>query len=477
MSPSLSPSAPVHHRGRPWSRPGAWLPDLGVASGVYLMVGTALACDDGWVMTTADILPPSPDAWPQPRRAARDSEHPVLGGVASGLAQHLALPVLWVRVAFVAATALGGLGVAMYAAMWLFLPSDARFETAAPGLEGATRTGKRPGPVSRLTDVGPAIALGALALGLVLAFQAFVGAGGFLWPLVLAGVGVALLWRQADEAQRERWLDTTGRMGPLRAIFGTGTWASYLRMVAGACLVAGAITAFVVGNADQSLTWDVALTAVLGILGLGVVLGPWVLRLASDLGAERAERIRTQERADVAAHLHDSVLQTLALIQKNAQDGATVARLARAQERELRSWLYVGESTGPETTFGAVREAAARVEDEHGVSVDVVTVGEDPALTEVLRPLVHASREAMVNAAKHAGTDRVDVYAEAGPDAVELFVRDRGAGFNLAAVPGDRLGVRASIVDRMERHGGTASVRSSPREGTEVRLRMPVEED
>jgi signal transduction histidine kinase len=217
----------------------------------------------------------------------------------------------------------------------------------------------------------------------------------------------------------------------------------------------------------------VALVAgLIGVVGLALVVGPWVFRLASDLGAEREERIRVEERADVAAHLHDSVLQTLALIQKSSHDPATVARLARAQERDLRSWLYAGESTDESSLAGALRAAAAEVEDAHGISVDVVAVG-DCELTEPLRPVVQATREAVTNAAKHAGTGRVDVYAEVSADAVDVFVRDRGAGFSLDEVPQDRYGVRRSILDRMERHGGTAEVRSAPGDGTEVRLHLP----
>ena len=160
------------------------------------------------------------------------------------------------------------------------------------------------------------------------------------------------------------------------------------------------------------------------------MVGPWVFRLASDLTAERAERVRTQERADMAAHLHDSVLQTLALIQKNADDGPTVARLARAQERDLRSWLYAGESTDDRTVASALRGVAAAVEDAHGVSVEVVNVGDCP-MTDRLRAVVSATGEAVTNAAKHAGTGQVDVYAEVAAAAVDVFVRDRGRGFDL----------------------------------------------
>jgi signal transduction histidine kinase len=234
-----------------------------------------------------------------------------------------------------------------------------------------------------------------------------------------------------------------------------------------------ALVLFAVQTGDAGVARDVVVAGVLGVVGLALTVGPWLFRLAADLTEERAERVRSQERADVAAHLHDSVLQTLALIQKHADDGRAVARLARAQERDLRAWLYA-DSTDAETTVGgALRSAAAEVEDAHGLPVEVVTVGDAPYGEEV-RPVVLAAREAMVNAAKHAGADKVDVYAEAAGDLVEVFVRDRGRGFDLEAMPEDRLGVRRSIVDRMERHGGTASIRSTPDQGTEVRLAMPL---
>ena len=175
----------------------------------------------------------------------------------------------------------------------------------------------------------------------------------------------------------------------------------------------------------------------------------------------------------MAAHLHDSVLQTLALIQKHAEDGRTVARLARAQERDLRTWLYGDQAAAEESLAKTLRSAAAEVEDSHGVPVEVVTVG-DTAMTQAVRPVVLAAREAMVNAAKHSGAGKVDVYAETAEDRVEVFVRDRGDGFVVDDVPVDRLGVRRSIIDRMERHGGNATIRSGPGEGTEVRLSMPL---
>jgi signal transduction histidine kinase len=206
------------------------------------------------------------------------------------------------------------------------------------------------------------------------------------------------------------------------------------------------------------------------------MVGPWLFRLAGDLSEERAARVRSQERADVAAHLHDSVLQTLALIQKHSDDGRAVATLARAQERDLRSWLY-GDATQPDTSVaGGLRSAAAEVEDAHGVPVEVVMVGDVPA-SEQNRPIVLAAREAMVNAAKHSGADKVDVYAEMSGGEIAVFVRDRGSGFDESQIPGDRLGVRNSIIDRMRRHGGTADIRTASGEGTEVRLSMHTKKE
>jgi len=410
------------------------------------------------------------------RRATRDSQAPIIGGVAGGLARHLALPVMWVRAAFVVTAVLGGLGVALYAGLWLVLPTDSHFEDEAPGLASATRGGRRPGRIRRLTDVGPAIALAALAFGAILLLEAVLGQGAVFWPIFIGLVGIALLWRQADEAQRERWLDTTGRVDPLRAVLGSGGWAAYARIAAGVGLIITALVLFSFRGGSVGMARDITIAALLTVVGLAIVVGPWVFRLASDLTAERAERVRTQERADLAAHLHDSVLQTLALIQKNANDGPTVARLARSQERDLRSWLYAGEATDERSVASALRGVAAEVEDAHGVSVEVVTVGDCP-MSEALRPVVNATREAVTNAAKHAGTGQVDVYAEITDSAVDVFVRDRGQGFDPDTIAEDRYGVRNSIVDRMDRHGGSADVRSTPGEGTEVRLHLPRQQE
>lgn len=210
---------------------------------------------------------------------------------------------------------------------------------------------------------------------------------------------------------------------------------------------------------------------VLACVALLVVFGPWFLRLGRSLASERAARIREQERAEMAAHLHDSVLQTLALIQKRASDAHEVAALARRQERELRRWLFDRRQARGESIKTAMEQAAAEVEELHGVPVESVIVGDGP-LDERSQALLQAAREAMTNAAKFAGSERIDLYAEVGDGRVEAFVRDRGVGFDPACIPADRRGVRHSIVARMQRHGGHGVIHSAPGEGTEVELVM-----
>jgi signal transduction histidine kinase len=227
------------------------------------------------------------------------------------------------------------------------------------------------------------------------------------------------------------------------------------------------------------------------------LFGPYLARLSDELDAERRSRIRVEERAEIAAHLHDGVLQTLALVQKRADDPKEVARLARRQERELRSWLHGAPAGGvgapspgpsaageagpgagqhpadsPPTVAARLRVVLADVEDDHGVRVELVSVGDHP-LDQAGEALVSAVREAAVNAARHSGAATVDVFVEAGGDVLEAFVRDRGVGFDPTAVAADRRGLSESIVGRIERAGGTAVVTSTPGRGTEVQLSVP----
>ncbi len=413
----------------------------------------------------------APDA---PPKAYRNVDDAYVGGVAAGLAEHLGLPVTWVRIAFVVLAVFGGFGIVFYAGLWMVLPARRHFDDSAPGIAAADRQGKRPGRALKLSDYGPLIALAAIGLGLAVLFTMVTGRGTFLWPVLLGLGGVAVLWRQADEAQVERWIDSTGRISVLRAVVGGGGAASYVRLVVGIVMVVGAIVLFSVGGAGWGAARAVGVAATLGILGIGFIVGPWLFRLSADLSEERAERVRSQERADVAAHLHDSVLQTLALIQKSANDPDTVARLARAQERDLRSWLFDSAGGDPTTLDAALRGLAGEVDAAYGVPVDVVCVG-DVTVTEALRPVVLATREAVVNAARHSGAGKVDVYAEASVGGIDVFVRDRGIGFDPETVADDRHGLRDSIVERMRRHGGTATVKTTPGSGTEIRLHQPAQ--
>ena len=296
------------------------------------------------------------------------------------------------------------------------------------------------------------------------------------WPSVIVAVGVFLIWRQSDESDAPD--RSAGARGPAGLGFGwwRGGWRLRLRVVIGAGLVVVGLVAFVAASGRLAVAGDVVVGVAITVVGVLLIGGPWLLRIVRELRDERTERALSQQQADVAAHLHDSVLQTLALIQRQASDPREVVRLARSQERDLRGWLY-GVPTAPDSSLKvALERVAAEVEEAHGVPVETVMVGDCPVDTAV-QALVRAAREALVNAAIHAQADRVDVYAEVDGDDVVAFVRDRGIGFDPDAIAEGRMGVRGSIIERMQRHGGAATIRSKPGGGTEVRLTMKVAPD
>ncbi|MFF3541184.1 PspC domain-containing protein [Streptomyces platensis] len=408
---------------------------------------------------------PDPDD-PPVRKLYRSADGRLLGGVARGLAGHLGLPVSWVRIVFVALFMADGMGALLYAAFWFFVPLgvggvEHRQPVAADGKRRLLR--HRP-------DKGQVFALIALLIGASIVASRFqLGqADGYLWPVLLIGAGVALVWRQADNSRRAQWLELGRRKGLLPMVRGA----------AGVLLVGVGVTGIVVLQGSVRHLGSVLQAALAVVVGIALLAGPYLVRMAQDLSEERLMRIRAQERAEVAAHVHDSVLHTLTLIQRSADDPREVARLARAQERELRAWLYKPEGRGkeedeePATLAEAVRKAAAEVEDHHGVPIEVVVVGDCP-LDEPLGAQMQAAREAMVNAAKYGGEGgAVQVFAEVEGRTVFVSVRDRGPGFDLDAVPEDRMGVRESIIGRMERHGGTARLRSAPEGGTVVELEI-----
>lgn len=414
----------------------------------------------------------------------------VVGGVAVGLATHLGVPLWLVRVVFVVLAPLG-VGIALYVFWLVTIPTGDPFDAstalrpaalsrlarppvgdASAGSPGAAGGGHPSSLMARLRRlrwteiiVGVALLLGAAAL--LAARNGLDVRSNWAVPVLLLLSGTALAWSQLDAVQRERRDPSAGR----------GT-VSVLRLVGGLVIAGVGVLLLVGQDAAPSALVQSTVAAVAVLAGVALVLAPWWLRLVRELGDERAARARESERADIAAHLHDSVLQTLALIRSRADDSVEVARMARAQERELRAWLY-DERSEPGTSIAAILQAiVAEIEDSRtgpdgeAVTIETVVVGdrEPDADTEAL---LQATREALVNAVRH-GRPPVSLYLEVGPDEVEVFVRDRGDGFDIDAVPSDRFGVRESILGRVRRRGGRASVVCKDGGGTEVRLQVPV---
>ncbi|WP_246195834.1 ATP-binding protein [Halopolyspora algeriensis] len=424
---------------------------------------------------------------PESARLRRQRSGRLVAGVATGTAEHLDVPVLWVRAVFAALAAFGGAGILAYGLLWVFVPQQAGAEHP-------------PSPRERQQGFG----LLVLGLGLAVTVVSFGALPPWLaGPLAVTLIGAAVVWREADESQRRRWR-RNARSGVAGAMLGGGGRFAAVRILAGVCLVVAGIVVFLVSNVSVSALQFALLAVLATLVGAAVLTVPWWVRLVRDLNVERASRIRSQERAEIAAHLHDSVLQTLALIQKQSDSSRQVRRLARGQERELRHWLYgsggyraaesgkaeparagrgetaagQGEVGGSPVASRAVTlsdelaRICADVEDTFAITVQPVVVG-DCALDESGTATLAAAREAVVNAAKHAGVDEVSVYAEVQQECVEVFVRDRGVGFDPDDVPADRHGLADSVRGRMERNGGHTRLRTAAGAGTEVQLRMP----
>jgi signal transduction histidine kinase len=389
---------------------------------------------------------------PRPRLERSRSDR-VIGGVAAGIGHHLGIEPFFVRFAFVALSLALGFGVVVYLLAWLLAPEEAVDATQAP----RARILIRP-------TIGQALG-GALILAgvlLLLAVSGFWFGETLAWPVSLAAIGFAILWARSAEERRGRW--------PLDAVL-TGR-VSLPRLVIGVLLILGAMAIFLGYNTSLEVAGPMVLAALVAIGGLGLILGPWAWNIGRDLIEERSQRVRTEARAEMAAHLHDSVLQTLALIQRSPEPRQMVT-LARTQERELRAWLY---GRAPALAGARLRDAidamAGRVERDQQVRVEAIVVG-DADLEEHARALVSAVGEATLNAARHSDSTEVSVYVEVEEDAISAYVRDHGAGFDPGQVASDRRGIADSIIGRMERHGGTAKVNSRPGGGTEVAMHLP----
>lgn len=387
-----------------------------------------------------------------PLRRSRSDR--MVAGVAGGIATHLRVPATAVRVAFLVLLAVHGLGAVLYAVYWAVLKDD----------DSESKTPR---------DFVKAIPFALLGIGIVIAMNLIFGGDGLSlaagWLLALVVVGGGLIWHQAEP----------GRLTKIGVLLGDRRPAFVLSLLGGSLLVAvgfiGLAMVYYPGSGGPSLA-VVALSvafALIALTGVGVVAAPALWRTATALRAEKEGRIREQERAELAAMVHDQVLHTLALIQRNAADQATVTRLARGQERSLRNWLYKPMGSAEEYFAAAVEVAAAEVEDTYAIAVETVVVG-DCQVDDRSRALVAATREALVNAARHAKVTTISLYAEVEPGEMSVFVRDRGVGFDMSTIDDNRHGVRGSIVGRMQRHGGRAEIRSEPGDGTEVRLHLPI---
>ncbi|MEA3217707.1 MAG: hypothetical protein QOJ19_3863 [Acidimicrobiia bacterium] len=386
----------------------------------------------------------------------------VLTGVAGGFAATHGVDPFVLRAAVVVLSVAGGVGVMLYAFALVFAGRPLPDEAEHP-----------PAPV----DMRRNLAVGCITGGLLL-FARAVG----LWPgdaLMMPIVGIAAGFAVVGassvnpaELRRTPW-------GPIPAMrvsrLVSGRHAK-ARMVLGTIFIISGLVAFGSRGGLLAGLRSGALGAVLALAGVALAFGPWLAHMGQQLSVERRERIRSEERAAMAAHLHDSVLQTLALIQRNAQDPRRTVILARRQERELRDWLYGSRLRGGGTLQRAMSGMAEEIEDLHEVKVELVVVG-DRAADDLTETLVAATREAAVNAAKHAGVDEVSVYVEAGSDGLHSYVRDRGKGFDPASVPTDRRGLAHSVRGRMSRAGGTAEIESTLGQGTEVRLFLPLPSD
>ena len=369
-----------------------------------------------------------------------------------------------VRIALVVLLGFNGLGLLLYAVFWAVVPQQVPTGAAKPR-----------------RDLSLLLPFGAIGLGVVLLQSLLFGDNGVAstvgWLIAVTAVGAGVIWHQSDPTRRGHWADNPSQTPWLAAVVAESDRRSFIfRFIGGGVLVAvGVIGVLAVYAPADSLTSVVngVIFALVGLLGVGVVVAPLLWRTFSQLRSEREGRIREQERAEVAAMIHDQVLHTLALIQRNSADIKEVQRLARGQERSLRNWLYKPTASPTERFAAALEQAAAEVEDTYAIEVETVVVG-DTQCDERVAALVAAARESLVNAARHAGVQTVSLYAEVESDELSVFVRDRGAGFDVEKVEDTRHGVRGSIIGRMQRHGGKAEIRSAPGDGTEVRLTLPA---
>ena len=398
------------------------------------------------VQTTEAAVGPNPRQFLS-GRITRSSEDRVIAGVGGGIAARLGIPAPYARAALVSLSAAGGIGLILYAVVWIGAPDEEEY--------GSLVIADRPASTQQQFGLGLAF------VSVLLVLETFgLGVADLIWSVTLLSFGGALVWERSNAESRNRLSNLADAAKP----------RSRTQIVLGTALMGGGIIVILTSLDEFQTLGPIAVAVLLTAVGFMLAFGPWVLGLFDDLTQERRARIRSEERAELAAQLHDSVLQTLALIQRS-DDPQRMTTLARAQERDLRSWLFTPERDhGDETVGEAVTIAAARVEAAFNVPIEVVVVGDRPTTSDS-SALIGATAEAMANAAEHSEARQVSVYIECTAEGAEAWITDHGKGFDLAAIDEDRKGITESILARMSRSGGSAEIESTPGEGTEVHLK------
>lgn len=374
-----------------------------------------------------------------------NKEDIVIGGVASGIARQISLDPIFVRLSFVILFAAGGWGALLYVIFWGLLAwsSYANPEEIEP----------KPNQTSA---VEKGLGLALVVLGLLVGTQELDGVNpSYLWPTAVVASGVVIAARR------------------IKPLSNAANNSRLFHLLAGICVATVGVVMLVLTISFRDNRQLLFAVAIAGFAAFALVTAPWWRNFIRDLDTERKAKAIADERADIAAHLHDSVLQTLSLIQKE-NDPNQIAILARQQERELRNWLDPNRKS---RTGGSIRgrldEIATELEHLHGTKIEIVAVG-DCVVTEEIETLLAATREALNNAARHSRSETVDLYVETFKEKIQVFVRDKGKGFDTEEVPSDRQGISYSIIGRMERVGGEANILTEEGKGTEVELILPT---
>lgn len=416
----------------------------------------------------------TPAELPGPPRLYRNTRRGIIAGVGAGLGEYFGVRPTYVRMVLAIVTGLGAIGLLLYIGMWMAVPARQAHQRAPERAHKVVLTSLEAQAHERRNGIYLVVA--TIVLALLAASALAINVLAVIVPLTVVTVGAVLVWREFDRSEA---MDVDSAESGMFAL--SRDSFALARIVAGGALVVVGLTYAVIREVNFAQFSSAFIVLVVAIGGIALLTVPVWMRMARTVESERAARIREMERANIASHLHDSVLQTLALIQKRASDPAQVTTLARRQERELRQWLFaVGERSrnDPTSVAAAIERIAEDIEDTFELQVSQVVVGGDAPLGDNEQAAIAAARECLVNVAKHAGVDRADVFCEVlstdDVPCLELFIRDRGRGFDPDAVPADRRGLALSVHQRIESRGGSVRVRSKIGSGTEVAIRIPV---